>query len=160
MESRVFLVVHRKIRASTIGDRAHKSHSIPMLMRDEIGNWPFRSPVHHHRYSRCLLISYQAHTILALVIFFSCFFVFFSLNPNVSVTKTSRLILQSPIAKSEDEHLFPCSKINFSSLLLREASRITPISRGFDGSLLRVLRTCENKNIAFLGREVDATLFT
>jgi len=33
-----------------------------------------------------------------------------------------------------------------------------PTSRGFDGSLFRVLRTCENKNIAFLGRE--AALFT
>lgn len=31
-----------------------------------------------------------------------------------------------------------------------------PTSRGFDGSLFRVLRTCENKNIAFLGREADA----
>jgi len=93
------------------------------------------------------------HLFLALL----CFL--FS-KPECVCYQTSRLILQSPIAKSEDEHLFPCSKINFSSLLLRETSRITPISRGFDGSLLRGLRTCENKNIAFLGREVDATLFS
>lgn len=123
--------------------------------------WNWQLAISVTRPSLFSLFSYQAHTILALVSFFSRFFALFSLTqtPNASVTKTLRLTLQSPIAKSEDTSS-PARKINFSSLLLREASRITPISRGFDGSLLRVLRTCENKNIAFLGREVDATLFT
>jgi len=65
------------------------------------------------------------------------------------------LVSYPPIADGKNknwssEHFFSCSKVNFSSLLLREASRITPTSRGFDGSLFRVLRTWENKNIGFL----------
>lgn len=76
---------------------------------------------------------------------------------------TSPRVLSTVNGKSGSrscEHLFPCSKVNFSSLFLRQASRIMPTSRGFDGSLFSVLRTCENKNIAFLGRETDAALFT
>jgi len=61
VESCVFLAVRASEngRASRIGDyHDHKSHPISILMRDGIGDLPFRSRV--HRYSCCLLIK-QVH---------------------------------------------------------------------------------------------------
>lgn len=144
--------MHRKIRAS-IGDHAHKSPTIPMLIR-----WN-------------LAIGHLGHTSVAVAIpavFLSNVRTYWRspsfprlLFAALSLTNASTSRPYPPIADSKSgsrscEHLFSRSKINFSSLLLRQASRITPTSRGFDGSLFRVLRTCENKNTALLGREADA----
>lgn len=110
------------------------------------------------------LFSYQTicmYISLAFVSFSSLLFFFFSFHQ----ARMHHLASYPSIADGKSgswncEHLFSCSKVNFSSLLFRQASRIMPTLRGFDGSLFHVLRTCENKNIAFLGCEADAALFT